>query len=517
MDYVGYLLLGIPLALALLFVRRILRTRRRVIEDTWQRVADRLELTFDPTGAGYCPWIHGRIGDLGVGIWVDPPDGRIHADFVTIIEVRGARVLPELRFGAAAVPAPAGLASAEAHAPVVAPAQASSGPALERLALETRFPALVAFLNEGTRRELAAVLADRGARIDNEVIAVELPGWVRDPAVIVARVELLTGLARRFAFDPNCVPPMLLDNAMAEPLAPLRRRNLEALLEHFPERPETARALQWAAANDRDTWIGMWACRHLDDAGWSRLEHLARSKYATCDVRLTALQRLIACLPRQRLIPILHDALSQVCAMERVPAIHHLGRLRDATAIDPMIAALAWADTGTAVAIADALVEIGEARTEPVLVELLQRPAAEVRIAAAAALGRLGTRAAIGPLLECGRAASGLAGGEVRQAVDAAVAAIQGRLGAGDTASGRLSLAPPSAEAGGLTLAGEAGALALAPGTAAVTAARAPAEVPGAGATPSAPTAAPPGLEAADETAGHPRAPEPGERARENR
>jgi hypothetical protein len=108
--------------------------------------------------------------------------------------------------------------------------------------------------------------------------------------------------------------------------------------------------------------------------------------------------------------------------------------------------------------VAEALVAVADPRVEPALVELLSRPADAVRAAAARSLGRVGSIAAVEPLLVLTKGA--LFGGAARDAARDAVRRIQERLG--DADAGRLSLAEAGNE-GAVSLAEPEGALSLAP------------------------------------------------------
>ena len=93
---------------------------------------------------------------------------------------------------------------------------------------------------------------------------------------------------------------------------------------------------------------------------------------------------------------------------------------------------------------------------EGLLVEALASEDAQVAVAAAVAVGRAGTVAAVGPLREAAER-----GGDLRRAARQAVAEIQARLTG--AAPGQLTLA--GGEAGALSLAeGEPGRLSLAEG-----------------------------------------------------
>jgi HEAT repeat protein len=107
------------------------------------------------------------------------------------------------------------------------------------------------------------------------------------------------------------------------------------------------------------------------------------------------------------------------------------------------------ADPRTAAAAAEALEAIGDPKAEPRLLDAVRHEAAELRIAAARALGVVGTVNAVEPLLH--ELDTKRLDGESRRALREAVSAIQSRLAGAE--AGQLSLAATTAEAGRLSLA----------------------------------------------------------------
>jgi hypothetical protein len=97
---------------------------------------------------------------------------------------------------------------------------------------------------------------------------------------------------------------------------------------------------------------------------------------------------------------------------------------------------------------AEQLAGIDDATREPVLLQLLARAPRSVKVAAACGLGRIGTVAAVAPLVAYRDGADW--SGEPKRVAREAIAQIQTRLG---VEAGRLSVAAPPAGAGGLTVA----------------------------------------------------------------
>ena len=107
------------------------------------------------------------------------------------------------------------------------------------------------------------------------------------------------------------------------------------------------------------------------------------------------------------------------------------------------------------------LAPVGDPELEAGLISLLAHPELDVRLSAARSLGRLGTLAAVGALLEVSRGF--LVDGELRSAARQSARRIQGR--SGHAGRGQLSLLKTAPELGALSEAGDAsGALAEAGG-----------------------------------------------------
>ncbi len=122
----------------------------------------------------------------------------------------------------------------------------------------------------------------------------------------------------------------------------------------------------------------------------------------------------------------------------------------------------AEANRETALAVAKALLALEDPQSEPALIGLLSHDAAEVRKAAAQALGKFGTVAAVEPLLPLTEGV--LASAELKEAARTAVRQIQGRLGPAD--AGRLSVAEATGSSGALSLASAGGEVSVVSGVA---------------------------------------------------
>jgi hypothetical protein len=236
----------------------------------------------------------------------------------------------------------------------------------------------------------------------------------------------LLDLGRRCA-RPLHIARRLAQNASQDSNAGVRLKNLLLLAREFPERPETTAALRTACA-DPSPQIRLRAAKELGAEGHGLLVAFAESVE---DDASSA--QAIAILGRE--LP-----------LERTRAI--------------LVQALRRRGLQTARACLEALGDGGAPEDIDTLAEVMASEKNELAVAAAKALGRVGTAAAVLPLKE---AAEHTGDHDLRRAAHQSIAEIQSRLQgaspgqlslAGDGA-GQLSLA--TAEAGDLSLADEQG------------------------------------------------------------
>jgi HEAT repeats len=227
----------------------------------------------------------------------------------------------------------------------------------------------------------------------------------------------------------------------------VRLWNLSLLQQHFTDRPETAMASR-AGLADRSPWVRLAAARFLPD-GSATLRSLLDDPRIPDHAAAEATALLAARLPREDAGPLLVSVLKDREGESRRQAVHELGRLKYGPSVAALCVLLHRSDPRTAAAAADSLGAIGDPKAAARLLEAVAQGAGELRIAAARALGALGTVRAVEPLLE--RLAQKRMDAESRQALHAAVDAIQSRLAGAET--GQLSLAVTSTEAGRLSLA----------------------------------------------------------------
>jgi hypothetical protein len=228
-------------------------------------------------------------------------------------------------------------------------------------------------------------------------------------------LPLLLDICRRFLQSMDADRQRLAENATRDPAAGVRLQNLLLLIPEIPRPAATVEVLR-TACSDRSPEIRLRAAEALGGEGRGVLLQLAESLEDDA-VSAEAVKILHRELPFERATAILDRALRGHVQTARA-CLEVLGLSEDAAA------------------------------AEPALIPALQHESKEVQTAAAKALGRAGSAAAVLPLQEM--AERSWLDRDLRGAAQQAIAEIQSRL--------------PSAQPGQLSLAGaEAGQLSLAP------------------------------------------------------
>ncbi|MBI5368544.1 MAG: hypothetical protein HZA54_16030 [Planctomycetes bacterium] len=323
--------------------------------------------------------------------------------------------------------------------------------------------AAVALLDAARRDRLREFVVGRHGRIEHGLLCMELPTLLTDEKAMLGHIEYVVDLAKDLGLRGVRLPPRLRRNAEADPCPAVRRRNLELLLREFPEAPERAEACRAVLAEaESPPDLVLLASRPLGPEGWPALQRLAFAPGLEPEIAAAALRHLALELPPDRRLALLEHAMES-----EAPALHREARERivELGYQPPTAVLLRWLAAPGAQTVAYAaqciLLRDGAPAEGPLLFAL-NRPEVAVRLAVTAALGKLGTLAAVEPLRTLAADAPLLDGG-LRAATRAAVKEIQSRLGAA-AGAGQLSLARTTGEAGALSLAArDAGELSLAP------------------------------------------------------
>jgi hypothetical protein len=296
--------------------------------------------------------------------------------------------------------------------------------------VQGRAPLAIALLDPETRRQVGALLRNR--------IALPTGGWVDVDAslsegVLDVRVResgfsgnrervpdilaVVLDVGRRLV-APHDVAARIADNCRSESSAGARVRSLLVLAREFPRHPATRDALL-AGCQDPNEEVRLRAGIALREDGRQTLLDLVRGARVTDSCAARAIEALRARLPAEQA----EEALQRALAEEERPL--------------------------TAKACLETLARLRRTEAEGLMIEALRKGDSRIAAAAARALGKAGTVAAVPALHE----AMAPRGDLLRSVGRQAIAEIQARLSGAEP--GQLSLA--GADSGALSLAEEAG------------------------------------------------------------
>ena len=278
-----------------------------------------------------------------------------------------------------------------------------------------------------------------------------LDGEDKLPAILRAALDLAARLV-----VPEDLPRRIASNLACEPESRVRQRAFLTLLREFPEHPATRDALA-AARADPDADIRLRAGIALGADGRDVLLGVAGGEGAEDATSARAVAALAASLKMEQAAELLKNALRTRRLATARACLGILGRNgKDATQILARVLLVERGELGEAAA--EALAATDDPSAEAPLVRALSEGPEELRRAAAAALGRVGTRDAVAPLREAERQAAlrGVARQAIAQIHSRLAGAAQGQLSLSGGESGRLSIADD--ESGRLSLSDGGGA-----------------------------------------------------------
>jgi HEAT repeat protein len=308
-----------------------------------------------------------------------------------------------------------------------------------------------AVLDEETRRLLTALRAEVGLQVVNG----ELRGGVHDRDNVTLAGTLPTVLAAAHRLRrPADIAAALARNMRSDPQPRVRLENLLALVREYPENEITKAALR-AGCDDANDEVRVRAATALGEEGRRTLIEIAETEHAEDGPSARAIAALGDHLSEGDMQATLVRALRTRRVQTARACLDGLARWAPAEAIPAIARVLAMEKGELAVAAAQALAETELPAAEAPLLAALSRDVPDVRVAAASALGRVGSSGAVLPLKEI---ETRYGDDATRRAARQAVAAIQSRLPG--ASPGQLSLA--AADAGALSLAeDETGRLSL--------------------------------------------------------
>jgi HEAT repeat protein len=312
----------------------------------------------------------------------------------------------------------------------------------------------LAVLSASTRRALLREMR-HGSSVNDATLIRELPRVLRTTRAIVPQVEHSLQLLRRL-LRPTDVAHRLAGNALRDPVPAVRIKNLKRLAEGHPE---SATEVSRALLRDRDPAVRLLAAGLLGTEGEPVLRRLAGNGRIDTSIQAQAIASLGPRLPLARVLSILDTALNRSRRRPALAAIAVLGQHAGPRALARLKGLIEGTDSEYAAAAASGLGATQKPQAEPLLLAALSAAQPALRVAAARALGQVGSLTAVVALHQ---AVNGHPRDrELRTAATEAISAIHtrfpkaahGQLSLADAGSGQLALA--EREAGTLSLAGE--------------------------------------------------------------
>jgi hypothetical protein len=310
---------------------------------------------------------------------------------------------------------------------------------------------------EGKPDAALALLDGTTRQLIDEALATNLRVWDGrvcrdvDSENLVKEVRRAVELAGRLTLSPESIPHRLAQNARADPVAGVRLRNLDALLQHYPEGSCTRGTLS-DLLKDAFAEVRLRAAIASGPKGYPTLTRLVGSPEASEKTELEALDFLIAHVPQKSQWPFIDSALKHRSRWVRERALGQVVRVGGPKALPRLAQLLADPDVELALEATRAIGKLGDSSCEPALIKAIATEDLRLRKAAAEALGALGTAAAVLPLQQMiGGAAAAILTPDLRKAAHDAIRQIQSRLPRAE--AGQLSLARSGDAQGQVSLA----------------------------------------------------------------
>ena len=294
-----------------------------------------------------------------------------------------------------------------------------------------------AALDAQTRRRLLDLLIMGELEVVNGVIRIDFVTASSDlyELTLTRLLRNVLDAARRLGWPPDVVV-RLAENARHDPVAWVRKENLLTLVREFPEHASTRDVLR-AACTDPSDDVRVRAATALGRAGRETLMEIAEREQADDAAAARAIAALGRLLTSDRVQAILGRALRARRVETARACLLLLGHGGGTETLGLLEKVLRVEKGGLAVAAIQGLAATGLTAVERPLIEALARDISDVRVAAAEALGRIGSPRAVLPLKEA--EAGHPRDADLRRATRQAVAHIQSR--APGASPGQLSLA----------------------------------------------------------------------------
>jgi hypothetical protein len=246
-------------------------------------------------------------------------------------------------------------------------------------------------------------------------------------------IDAMIPLLHELAIADEDLLPALLANAAADPLPSVRRQALDTLLSLSPGSAVLDKAVAFAR-HDKDASVRVWAAKVATDTwGMGVLTEVAASATSSADLRLEAMDFLMAQQPIPILWPVLEAHWQLADSVRRHALVRHL---LDGAEPATFVLLAGFLKRCAPEAAVDGLEQLGRchnALVEDVLLTVLEADAFPVRLATVQALGLRGTGRVLPTLVELSA--------DPALATEAETAIVKIRVREGIADAGQLSLA----------------------------------------------------------------------------
>ena len=302
--------------------------------------------------------------------------------------------------------------------------------------------ALRALLDHEVRAVFGALISGQQAVLAEQKLTLDLSSVRPTGAEMAATLRRMLAAMHTLKASSDRAADMagaLAHHARGDTAEGVRHRCFEVLVDQFADDPRTGTVAEAMPAFDTPEREIRRLMQCTDTTARAGLEALARENLPRAQ-RGAALRSLVQRFDYRGSRELVLEALDAPSAVDRLAALALVAAAGDTEQVPRLSARMLREDDLHALAFAETLGKLGDARAENALLSLLARESEALQRVAAVALGRLAGVRAVEHLLPLTEGL--LRAGPVKEAARDAVRRIQARLGAdGAVGAGRVSLA----------------------------------------------------------------------------
>ena len=238
-------------------------------------------------------------------------------------------------------------------------------------------PHIFALLNGDTRTQFRELEKHYRAYVVEGTVHVERQGVIREAEELSRLTRRVATLAMALSLHGPSIVDRLGANVVTDPNALVRLRNLELLLDRYPDAESTRLACQHALV-DRSDPVSVLAARQCAEEGFPTLERVLRDDKSDPDLRLKSLEHLVGLMEPEDALGLLVEVMERDEALKST-AIVTLASIGQDPGADVLLSLLVEGSSEGWIAYAQAVTALGrEELLEPL--ELLLDQDAETNI-----------------------------------------------------------------------------------------------------------------------------------------